>query len=303
MKLTDLESFVAVIDHGTITAAAAAAGVPKSTISRRVTRLEQDLGVSLIVRSSRSFALTDEGRRLHSRARPALRELLDVSAAVRDGADEPRGKLVLTTAYDLASSWFLADVLKSFCAQYPRVELEVRLESRFIDLVAEDVDVALRAHGAQIPGDPTLMARTVGDTVVALFASRSYLARAGHPEHPRELSEHALVAHVAATKGPRAMISSAGEEALVDFSSATIKANDYGMIHSLVRAGMGVGLLPLDKVRYEQEPRIERVLPRWRRRLGKLSLVWPRARFTAPSVRAFIDFASARFAAHMSGEP
>ncbi|HVI01714.1 MAG TPA: LysR family transcriptional regulator, partial [Enhygromyxa sp.] len=162
MDLNDLASFVRVVELGTISAAAAAEGVPKSTISRRIARLEDELGVELLRRSARSFGLTEDGRMLHARSAAALQELADVERQLTQTDDIPRGRLVLTAPRDIAGSVAFAKLLAEYRSTYPDVRVEVRLERRYVDLIGEGVDVALRAHNGEIPGDAGLLTRSLG---------------------------------------------------------------------------------------------------------------------------------------------
>ncbi len=162
-NLNDLATFVRVAELGTISAAARAEGVPKSTISRRVARLEDDLGVELLRRSARSFTLTNEGQSLRARAVGAVRELESAANALVDLPSEPTGRLVITVPADLATAPVVIDLFVEYRERYPAVQLEVQMMDRFVDLVTEEIDVALRVHpSAIVPGDDALIARSLG---------------------------------------------------------------------------------------------------------------------------------------------
>ena len=297
MNLTDLNSFVAVVDHGTMSAAAQAEGVPKSTISRRIARLEEVLGVQLLTRSSRSFVVTPQGRLLHMRAKPALQSLVDVRTSLLEGSDEPRGVLVLTAPQDLARSWFFIELLLAYRARYPAVHIDARLESRYVDLVAEGIDVALRGHGTWVPGDPTLKVKSLGRTKLGLFASPAYLKRRTTPTTLDDLAGHDLVAHSSVTRRPLTVRSAAGPASL-DFMGAALVVNDMWLVHTLAISDAGIGWLPVPEFEHADDPQLVRVLPQWWLPFGKLSLVWPDAKYLAPRVRAFIDLASNHLASH-----
>jgi DNA-binding transcriptional LysR family regulator len=297
MNLDDVASFVRVVDLGTISAAAAAEGVPKSTISRRIARLEDALGVELLRRSPRSFALTEDGRLLHTRATGALQELANVEQALSDARETPRGTLVVTAPHDLGRSIAVAELLAQYRARYPEVSVHVRLEERVLDLVAEGVDVALRAHGGDIPGEAGLMTRSLGAQRARLYASPDYLARHEEPSSPAELDRHEVVAHSTASSRTLVLYHSDGTETRPSVSPAH-RVNDFGLAQALVQSGAGIGILPdFAANEPEREGRLVCVLRDWSARSAQLSLVWPASRHLAPRVRAFIDLASRRLGA------
>lgn len=294
MNLDDLATFVRVVELGTFTAAAQAEGVPKSTVSRRVARLEDQLGVALLQRSARSFTVTDDGRLLVRRAAGAVRELEEIGQVIDDLAGVPRGRLVLTTAHDLGRQRQVAELIAAYRSAHPQVTVEVRLEERMVDLVREGVDVALRAHGApRIPGEAGLMARAVGGARSGLFGSAAYLESRGAPRTPEALVEHDLVAHVATADRPLRLWSH-GEERVVELPEPVAVVNDFGLAEGLIAAGVGLGLLPSAATPIDA---LVRVLPEWQGQAGYLSLVWPDSRHQSPRVRAFIDLAVQRLTA------
>lgn len=298
MSLTDIASFVAVVDHGTITAAARSEGVPKSTVSRRIARLEEALGVQLLVRSSRSFSITAEGRLLHSQARPALQSLSEIRTNLQERMSEPRGVLVLTAPHDLARAWFFVDLLATYRERHPEVHIEARLESRYVDLVAEGVDVAVRGHGKQIPGDPTLKVKTLGGTRMGLFAGSRYLDKHGVPATAEDLADHQLIAHHRFGDGPFSMDPSEATEG-VSFRDPCIVVNDMWLLHALASSDMGIAMLPIADIQRCRPKALQRVLPEWSAITGRISLVWPETRFLAPRVKAFIELASAELSSHL----
>src|SRR5262245_65017314 len=133
---------VRAIDAGGLAPAARALGVPTSTVSRGIGRLESQLGVRLLHRTARGVAPTSEGGRLYSEATPALRALVDATRNVSESTKTPRGRLRVTAPNDLGSG-FVAEAVVSFAAKYPEVSVELALTVRTVDLVAEGFDVAI----------------------------------------------------------------------------------------------------------------------------------------------------------------
>src|SRR5580692_5428171 len=144
IDLNDVAAFVRVAEDGGFTAAARALGVPKSTVSRALARLERALDVRLVQRTTRSFALTDAGRAYYERVRGAVAQVAEASADVTDRSDNPRGTIRITAPVDLGEA-FLAAAIVAFVEKHPDVQFDVSLTARVVDLVAEGFDLALRA--------------------------------------------------------------------------------------------------------------------------------------------------------------
>ncbi len=295
MNLVDLASFVRVVELGTITAAAKAEGVGKSTISRRIARLEEALGVELVRRSARSFALTDSGRLLHERAEGALQELRELEHALKDAADEPTGRLRLTMVHDIGRSPTVASLIAEYRRLHRQVTVEVVLESRVVDIIAEGFDVALRAHSDTIPGGGELMARRLSMPPAGFFASPDYLRQRGAPRSLDELAGHDLVGHTIGTLRDITLQSPEGS-ARFSFDDAACVVNDFGLAKALVEAGAGIALLPFFSTGDSIDAgRLVHVLPQWQPgEVGRLTMLWPASRHVAPRVRAFVDLASER---------
>lgn len=294
MNLADLASFVRVVDLGTLAAAARAEGVPKSTLSRRITRLEAQLGVALVRRAARGFALTEDGRLLYERAGGPLRDLSRVAEALVEADQVPRGRLVLTAPHDLGASAEMVALVAELRRRYPEVQVELRLEDRVVDLVTEGVDVAIRAHVDEVPGGAELMVRALGQGRLGLFASPAWLATHGAPRAPQDLADADLVLHRAAN-AHGVILEGPGPPFTLDRARAVVRVNSFRAVRDLVHAGVGLGALPLSSPGPDwSDPGLERVLPEWSSRGGRLSLVWPASRHLAPRVRAFLDLASER---------
>lgn len=295
MNLVDLASFVHVVELGTLRAAADAEGVPTSTISRRVARLEDALGVALLRRAARSVTLTDDGRLLHARAAEAVRELEGLGQALTEVGGEPRGRLVITAPQDVGSTRTMALLLASYRERWPGVVLEVRLDNRVVDLVAEGVDVALRAHTAEVPGGGTLMTRALRGVLGALYASPAYLEAHPGPERPEDLADHALVVHSSLVEAG-IVLDDGRRRVRVACDGAVARVDHFGLGRALVQVGVGIALLPALVAEHpDDDDGLVRVLPGWKAAGARLSLVWPASRHLAPRVRAFLDLATEVF--------
>lgn len=279
MNLNDLNTYLVVVEAGTFTGAAAQLGVPKSTVSRRVARLEEELGLALLVRSSRSFEISDDGRALYERCAPALREVADVERDLADSASAPRGRVRLTTSIDFGTTEYLAELLARYAERYPRVRVELQLTNRVVDLLEENIDLGFRTHIAALPSRDDLVARRIGQVTIGVYASPGYVERFGAPASVEALNEHRTLSH------SRAYLAAWP-------SSPSLTADDYRPIAAMLAAGAGIGVLPdFVAAPHTGEDRLIRVLPDWAVPPATLSLVWLRSRHLAPRIRAFIDLA------------
>ena len=284
MNLNDLETFILVVEVGTFSGAAETLGVPKSTISRRVARLEEELGIALLKRSSRSFEISDDGRALYDRCGPPLRDIADVERDLADSEAAPRGHIRLTTSIDFGTTSYLASLLAAFATRYPEVQVDLQLTNRVVDLLDENIDLGFRTHTQPLPSRDDLVARRVGTVTIGVYASHEYLAREGTPTTLGDLSGHRTVSH--------------GKAYLAEWPvEPCLTADDYRPVAAMLAAGAGVGVLPdFVAAPYVRRDRLVRVLPEWSVSPATLSLVWLRSRHLAPRVRAFIDMAVERAA-------
>src|SRR5271169_5433555 len=184
MDLNALQSFVVVVTHGGFAAAARAKGIPKSSLSRRVRDLEENLGVRLIDRTSRTFRATVEGGELFERAAPALSGLQEVEQTLLSKGGEPTGRLRIA-APTLFGNFYLGRLAARYCAAYPKVELEIVVNDRTVDLLGEGFDAAIRVNG---PDTNDLVRLNFARCCMQLVAAPSAAARGGRLS-PRTCSE------------------------------------------------------------------------------------------------------------------
>jgi len=288
MGTTDLSLltlFLAVAETSSFSRAAERVGVPKSSVSRGIARLETDLGQQLFYRTTRQVTLTTAGTALYERSAPHVAALSQAIGTLPEQQEQPSGVLRITAPNDLGVS-FLADLAARFCARHPAVRVEVGLTIRSVDLVGEGFDVALRA--ADRLADSTLVARKVSRVEGQLFASPSYLARRGTPRTIRDLDGHDIVRF----RGiDRAILRGDRVETVLHKRPARIIADDYSFLREVLRAAGGIGLLPSFLVRDDLAAGVlVRVLPRFSVAQGALYIVHPAARLVPRKVAAFRDF-------------
>ncbi len=286
-QLDEIAAFARVAELGSFTAAAAQLGVPKSTVSRAVTRLEEGLKVRLLHRSPRAVGLTEAGRRFFGDVAPHIAGLRDAALALDAYQGQPQGLIRLSAPPDGGES-FVGDLLVEFCARYPLLSVDVDLSSRRVDLLREGFDVAIRAT-LELP-DSSLVARKLLDSHLQLFAAPSYLARRGLPRAFDELVDHERVVFVPNARRGQWPVDDA-RSVRDAMSTGRIATDNVQLIRAVLRAGGGIGPLPRAFVAADlASGRLVHVLPEWSQRAGAVYLVYPSARHVARNVAVFRDF-------------
>jgi DNA-binding transcriptional LysR family regulator len=297
IDLNLVTTFVGVIDAGSFTAAARAAGVPTSSASRAVARLEAALGTRLLHRTTRRLNLTPAGERYVAQARAALADLAEAGAAVVDMGHAPRGKIRLTTSADLGGG-VLTAALARFLARYPEIEVDVVVTSRWVDLVAEGFDLAIR--GGALP-DSSMMAHKIATTDFGLYAAPAYLRERGQPRRLADLARHACILYRSARgpmpwrlEGPRGL-----EPVNV---SGPASADDLEFVSGLALGGAGIGMLPEPMAAPHLDAgRLARVLPSYVAHGGALYIVTPTRKQIPARVALLRDHLSAELKAWLGG--
>jgi DNA-binding transcriptional LysR family regulator len=289
MNLNRLAVLDAVGRTGSFSAAAADLRLPKSSVSRGIARLEEELGAQLVFRTTRRVALTAAGAALHARLGPLLGSMREALGEVTERDQEPHGELRVTAPVDLGKL-FLADVVTRYVSLHPRVTVELALTGRVVDLVAEGFDVALRV--ATVLQDSTLLARKVAPLTLGIFASPGYLERTGVPRTAADLAARDWVVFGGQ---PRRVRLDGPRGALEVEPRATIRCNDLLFVRDALRTGAGLGLLPA----FVAEPEVAagtlvRVMPRHERLAGHVWVVSPASRQPSPRVTAFRELVTER---------
>ena len=291
--LNDLRFFAAVVEHGGYAAAERALGIPKSRLSRRVTQLEADLGVRLLQRSTRKFAITDVGQSVYRHAQSMLNEAQAVREAVEQVSAEPRGVVKVSAPAALAQH-LLAQLLPEYLRSHPKVRLQLHVSNRRVDVINEGFDLALRVR-SDLRDDGELVMRRFGDIRERLVASPAYLARVGRPTQPSDLDAHTTLSMSEEDSRQRWILQGPdGATEKVDIRPV-LMALDFPLLLSAAQDGLGIALLPemtcADAVRNGD---LEVVLPEWHLPMGICHGVFPSRRGVLPAVRALIDFLAER---------
>jgi DNA-binding transcriptional LysR family regulator len=286
-RFASLTAFLAVAEEGGFARAARRLGLSPSAVTRLVGALEARLGVRLLHRTTRALHLTGAGERFRERARRALAELEEAERAAEEERDGPSGRVAVTAPL-VFGRLHLAPLLAAFSAAHPRVEVELLLGDRFLNLAEEGVDLALRVGALR---DSSEVARRVGRTGRLLVASPAYLARAGAPEDPAALARHRLIA-TTATGPARGWRLARGAE--VPVAAAAFRTNSVDAAIAYAVAGGGIASAFGYQVAAQlADGTLVRLLEGWEPEPVPIHLVTPGGGPMPAKLRALMDFVAA----------
>lgn len=287
MDLNQIAVFIKVVQLGSFSQAARELGMPNSTVSAKVSFLEKRLGVTLLQRTTRKLNITPAGKTYFEKCLLGLEELKSAEMELASLQSEPQGLLRITAPVELGGA-LLPTVIADFTQKFPKVRAEIILSDRRVELLAENVDVALRAG---VLKDSTLIAKKVGEVYFAPFASPNYLKKFGTPSHPRNLRQHQCLQFTPIGFESWSLVSSKGK---LDIPvTGKIIVNDLATIKNLVTAGHGVALLPSYYCRQEvKEGSLQRILPDWRTNQIPVHFVYPAQKYVTTKLSQFIALAS-----------
>jgi DNA-binding transcriptional LysR family regulator len=290
LDLNDFLYFVHVVDRGGFTAAGRTLRIPKSTLSHRVQQLENTLGVRLLNRTSRRFGMTDAGGEFYRHAVMMLREAELAETAIRHRLSEPTGTVRCTAA--VATMQFaMRDIVADFLVRYPKINVVAHATDQYVDIVAENYDVAIRAHSDPLPSS-ALVQRTLTPAPWLLFAGAAYLDAKGPLETPRDLAKHPSLFMMRTGVKPMWRLGRSmgrGEKVSVPLTPRLL-IDDMLSLKQAAIAGLGVVALPGYVCRDDVESgALRRVLPDWIAGESTLTALIPYRQGLLPSVRAFIE--------------
>ncbi|KZV15190.1 HTH-type transcriptional regulator ptxR [Dorcoceras hygrometricum] len=267
--------------------------MPKSRLSKRVSQLEDRLGVRLLQRTTRRFVVTEVGERFYAHCRAVLEEARAAQEAVDELRAEPRGVVRLSCPVSLTQT-VLAHVLPDFLAKYPKLQVRVLSSNRRVDLLGEGYDIAIRVR-SKLDTDTNMVVRSFGQSRVLPVASPALLDALGRPGHPDELARLPALS-MQEHEGPQTweLIDAAGERVGVEVNARLI-CGDFAVLLEAARRGIGVTLLP----EFVCAPAVTRgelevLLPEWSAPEGTMHFIYPSRRGMLPGVRALVDFLAER---------
>lgn len=290
--LTDLDDFYCfaqVVEHGGFSAAERATDIPKSKLSRRVYNLEERLGVRLIQRSSRHFAVTDIGMNIYRHAQVMLSAAQAAHDLVDHLSTEPRGNIKISLPVSIAQNE-MAKILPDFLKKYPEIKVQMMITNRRVDIINEGFDLALRVR-TSLDDDPNLVIRQFEKIEQHLFASQGYLNEFGDLKTPEQLSEHKILSMAEEHTEQFLILQNEQQQQKKIRINPTVMGSDLNMLAQLAASGCGITLLPDNVVQqYIERGELVRVLSDWKTAHGIFHLVYPSRRGLLPAVRVFIDY-------------
>lgn len=287
-ELSELSCFAHVVEHGGFAAADRALGIPKSRLSRGVVALEARLGVRLLIRSTRRFAVTDIGRQVFTQAR-AMLDAADAAVTVAQQLSAaPRGRIRVSCPVSLAQHQ-MPRLLPEFLRRFPEVRIEMRVSNRRFDLLDEGIDIALRVR-TRLEPEGEIAVHRLAQSHELLVAAPDYLRRAGELQVPADLARCTIIS-MNEREGRQHWDLHGPDGALerVEFEPR-VAAHDFPLLIGLATAGLGIALLPLAVCTRELAGgQLVRVLPQWSLPAGVLHAAFPAHRALLPAARAFLD--------------
>jgi len=285
--LNDLFYFSIVVEKNGFAAAGRALGIPKSRLSRRISQLEERLGVRLLQRSTRRFAVTDAGQRFYGHCQAVMAEAQAAEEAVAQLTSEPRGLVRVSCPVSITQN-VMANILPGFAEKYPQVKLLVLSTNRRIDLINEGIDVAIRVR-FKLDTDADLVVRTFGHSHSVLVASPKYLDERGRPEQPEDLARYETIS-IAELEWQSWEFSNAGRTYRFEHQPR-LMCGDFPLTLAAAKRGLGVALLPESVCCAAlNSNELEIILPQWSPPQGIVHCVFPSRRGLLPAVRALIDW-------------
>jgi DNA-binding transcriptional LysR family regulator len=285
-----VRTFVAVAEHQSFARAAKALAMTPSSASRIVKMLEQELGTPLLSRTTRAMSLTAAGQRYFAECSSALAQLRGAYEMVRDEQELPRGAIVVSVPVAFGHSHVVPHVA-AFLDTYPHVQLDLRLEDGYVDLVGDGVTLALRIGRMK---DSSLVAHKLLDNRRILLAAPAYLARHGTPQHIDDLQEHQCLVSSANHDGSVWRLFCQGEERRL-VASGRVRGNNADAIRRLCVDGLGIAFhSAVTMAAAIEEGELVQVLPEWTGRESGVYCLRPQRRM-GPAARAFIDYLQARW--------
>ena len=290
-NLSAMAIFAKVVEAKSFTAAAARLGVTKSLVSREIGRLEDRLGARLLNRSTRRLSVTETGAAFYERCARVVAEAEEAERAVTNLQSEPRGTLMLNAPVSFGAL-HVAPAISEYLARFPEARIDMTLNDRFVDLVEEGFDLAIRIA---VLTDSSLIARRLAPSCRAVCASYAYLERHGAPRVPDDLLHHNCMSYAYMAIEDQWQLIEDGQSRAIPVSG-NFRANNGDALREAALAGLGLAILPTFIVgRDIQEGRLASVLDGHVGSNSAVYAVYPHSRHLSAKVRAFVDFLAERF--------
>ncbi|EJL80863.1 transcriptional regulator [Herbaspirillum sp. CF444] len=283
--LNDIAIFVKVAQFESFSRAAHALGMPVSTVSRRVSELEQQLGVTLLQRTTRKLTLTVQGLDYFHQCQEPLNILADAERVLTQTQKKPEGILRVTVPVVLREQAFL-NFVSDFLKNYPRIRIDLFITNEFINFVERNVDVGIRFGDLE---DSSLIAKKLGANVRYLVATPSYLEGRPLPARPEDLRAHQCVLMNGKNVEARWDLVNGKKQVSVEVSGA-ISSRDFNSVSYFTHNGHGIGLLPFNYCNdMLADGRLQRVLPQWSSPKIPVHALYPTRKFLPARLRVFLE--------------
>ena len=294
--LNDLWYFVQVVDNGGFSPASRVIGIPKSRLSRRIALLEESLETRLIQRSTRSFTVTEAGQIFYRHCKAMIIEAEAAQEAINTLRAEPRGLIRLTCPITLLHV-HIGDMLARFMTLYPQVTVQLEETNRQVDVLNENVDLAVRVRPLPLD-DSDLVMRKLADRGMCLVASPELVARFSKPQSPADLQHWPSLALSKPQQVYRWCLFGPDNQEVTLHHKPRFVTTDMIALRAAALAGVGIVQLPMLMLNKQiTDGSLVRLLPEWRARREVIHLVFPSRRGQLPAVRALIDFLVESYAA------
>ena len=286
-----METFAAVVETGSFTAAAEKLGLSKSFVSKQVSTLERELACRLLYRTTRTLSLSDEGSQFYNHCKIIMAEAENARAEVMDSQGAPRGKIRITMPQSLIISGF-GQLLIEFQLQYPEIDLEVIASGRIENLVEEGIDIALRVGQLE---DSSLISRRLAECTFQVVASTQYIKKWGTPSQPADLMQHNCLIYGDSKINRGWPFRSPSGESITVKAKGSLTCNDGGLIVEAIQNGLGIGFGPSFLFKKDvEEGRLQLLLSRFYQPTTAISALYPLNRNLSRRIRILIDFLSDR---------
>jgi DNA-binding transcriptional LysR family regulator len=294
-RWTEIELFVQVAETGSLSRAAEALSLSNAAASRHLSALEGRLGARLVERNTRRLYLTDTGQEFFGRAKGILADLKDAESAVNATALNPTGTLRITASLSF-SLHHVAPLLREYTQRYPNVTVHVEAANRYLDIIDNNIDVAIRTR--EIEPDSNITIRRLGETRRILAASPRYFAQHGFPKTLADLQRHQLLIYTYANNPNELRFTRDGETTAVTVKGL-LESNDGQILRTAALDGMGILVQP-SYIVYNDivAGRLVPVLDEWDLPRLTINLAYPSRKHLSAKVRTFIDFVAEHFEQH-----
>ena len=291
-RWTEIELFVQIAETGSMSRAAEALDLSNAAASRHLSGLEERLGARLVERNTRRLYLTDTGQEFFSRAKGILAELKDAESAVNATSLNPTGVLRISASLSF-SLHHIAPLLREFTQRYPNVTVHIEAANRYMDIIDNNIDVAIRTR--EVEPDSNITIRRLAETRRILTASPRYLAQHGLPKTLEDLARHKLLIYTLANNPNELRFTRDGKTTIMNVKGV-LDANDGQILRVAALDGLGILVQP-SYIVYDDivAGRLVPVLDEWDLPRLSVNLAYPSRKHLSAKVRTFIDFVAEHF--------